>query len=173
MNRLAWEFQRARWRLGMPGLLAFVLIAAALVILLAEIVPLRRDEAERRSDLAAREEKLKEPPPPLAEEAPTEVSADRRFFVFLHGFHAMAERAALTIPQISYQVMDAKEDKSTKRYLLETTFTSTYLQMRSFLAELRRVPGVRCERLTISRQTIAATQLDIKLQCLFLVEVTS
>ena len=173
MTRWMWELQRARWRLGMFGTLAAVLVLAVLLLTLLEIWPLSRDIAARRTALDARIAKLQDPPAPSADEAPTEVSADRRFFEFLHGFHSAAENAALPIPQISYQAVETKDVKTIKRYLLETTFVCTYLQMRSFLGELRRVPGVRCERVTISRQAIAATQLEVKLQGQYVVEVQS
>ncbi|SAK39974.1 hypothetical protein AWB76_00127 [Caballeronia temeraria] len=171
MNRLVWELRRAQWRLGLFGLLAVLLLGGAAVIALTEIVPLRNDIAGREADLNARAARLRQPPPPSPDEAVSPVSPEQRYFVFLHSLHAIAAKNGIVIPQITYQAAaQEKDDPSLKRYVIETTFSATYLQFRGFLRELRTLPGLRCERLTVSRPNIGVTQLEVRLQCAFLVE---
>jgi hypothetical protein len=172
MNRPLWELRRAQWRLGTFGLLAMLLLVGAAVIALVEIVPLRRDIAAREADLDARTARLTQPPPPSPDLAVAPDSPEQRYFVFLHGLHAIAAKHGLTIPQITYQLAAQDKDSPLRRYVVETAFTSRYLQLRGFLADLRTLPGVRCERLTISRPNIGVTELDVRLQCAFLVEAS-
>lgn len=172
MNRWRWELQRAQWRLGTFGLLALLLVGGAAVIALVEALPLRSDIAARETDLDARAAKLTQPPPPSPDQALAPVSAEQRYFVFLHSLHAIAARNGVAIPQISYQLAAQDKDSTLRRYIVDTTFTSSYPQLRGFLAELRPLPGVRCERLTISRPNIGETQLEVRLQCAFLVEAS-
>ncbi|QYD69726.1 hypothetical protein KZJ38_05030 [Paraburkholderia edwinii] len=168
MNRLLWEARRMQWRLGTPGLLAAVLVGAVIAIAVFEIVPTARDIATREHELDTRTAKLAEPPPPTPDEAVGPASPDQRFFVFLHSFHAIALKNGISIPQVSYE--PPKEDGALRRYAVTASFASTYLQLRSFFADLRRLPGVRCQRVAVSRPDIGATQLDVRIQCSFLVE---
>jgi hypothetical protein len=172
MNRLLWEVRRAQWRLGTFGLLAMLLIGAAGVIALVQILPLHQDIAAREIDLDARATKLRQPPPPLPDEAVAPVSAEQRYFVFLHSLHAIAAKNNIPLPQITYSLAAPDKDATLRRYSVEATFTSTYLQLRDFLREMRALPGLRFERLTISRPNISVTQLEVRLQCSFLVEAT-
>ncbi|KND59507.1 hypothetical protein BVER_01387 [Candidatus Burkholderia verschuerenii] len=172
MNRWLWELRRAQWRLGTYGLIAMLLIGGAMVIALAEIVPLRRDIAAREADLDARAARLTQPPPPSPDQAVAPESPEQRYFVFLHSLHAIAAKNGVTIPQITYQLAAPDKDSSLRRYVVDTTFTSHYLQLRGFLFELRTLPGVRCERLTVSRPNIGVTDLEVRLQCAFLVEAS-
>jgi hypothetical protein len=168
MNRLLWEARRMQWRLGTPGLLAAVLVVAVIAIVLFEIVPTARDIATREGDLDTRTAKLTEPPPPTPDEAVGPANADQRFFIFLHSFHAIAQKNGLSIPQVSYE--PPKDEGALKRYAVSTTFSSTWPQLRGFIADLRRLPGARCQRLAVSRPDIGATQLEVRLQCSFVVE---
>lgn len=172
MNRWLWELQRARWRLGNFGLLALVLLAVAVSVVLMEILPLRRDLEARRHELDARGLKVSQPPAPKPDEALSPVSADQRFYIFLHSFHAIAAKSGLNIPQITYQIA-AQNETSVRRYLVEGTFATDYAQLRGFVVELRHLNGVRIERIAITRPNIGATQLEVRLQCSFLVEVAS
>ncbi|SAK47302.1 hypothetical protein [Caballeronia ptereochthonis] len=169
MSRWTWELRRAQWRLGIFGVLAVLIALGAAIIALVDIVPLRADITARRHGLDARAASLKQPPPPAADEAVAPVSADQRYFVFLHSLHAIAAKNGMIIPQISYQVA-TERDSSVKRYLVEGSFQATYPQLRGFIGALRRLPGTRCERLTMTRADIGATQLEVRLQCAFLVE---
>ncbi|CCD36063.1 unnamed protein product [Candidatus Paraburkholderia kirkii UZHbot1] len=152
------------------GLLALLIVGAAAVIALVEILPLRRDIAARETNLGAREAKLKQPPPPSPDEAVAPGNAEQRYFVFLHSLQAIAAKNGISIPQISYQRAAPDKDSSLRRYVVETTFASPHLQLRGFIRDLRTLPGVRCERLTVSRPNIGATQVEVRLQCSFLVE---
>jgi hypothetical protein len=173
MNRLVWELRRAQWRLGAFGLLAVLLIAGAAIVALTDILPLHRDIAQREADLNARAVHLTQPPPPSPDEAVAPVSPEERYFVFLHSLHAIAAKNGIAIPQITYQLAaQEKDDPSLRRYVVETTFSATYLQFRGFMHELRTLPGLRCERLSLSRPNIGVTQLEVRLQCAFLVEAT-
>lgn len=172
MSRLVWELRRAQWRLGIVGALAILLIGAAAVIALVQILPLHNDIAAREADLDARAAKLKLPPPPSPDQAVAPFSAEQRYFIFLHSLHAIAAKNGISLPQITYQLAAPDKDSSLKRYVVETTFAATYLQFRVFLSELRTMPGLRCERLTIARPNIGVTQLDVHLQCAFLVEAS-
>ena len=172
MNRLLWELRRARWRSGTFGLLALLLIGSAGIIALVQILPLREDIATREANLDARAAKLTQPPPPSPDEAVAPVSAEQRYFVFLHSLHAIAAKNGVTIPQITYQLAPQDGKSPLRRYVLDTSFTSTYLQLRAFIFELRTLPGIRCERLTASRPNIGVTQLDVRMQSSFLVEAT-
>jgi hypothetical protein len=170
MNRWLWELRRMQWRLGTFGLLALLVAGSAAVIFVVQILPLRTDIDTRDADLSARAARLKQPPPPSPDEAVAPVSADERYLVFLHGLHSIAAKSGLQIPQITYQ-LPAQDDKSAlRRYVVDAAFTSTYLQLRNFVHGLRTLPGTRCERLTVSRPNIGETQLDVHLQCSFLVE---
>lgn len=168
MNRLIWEAKRMQWRLGTTGLLAAILVGAVIAIALFEIVPTARDIATREHELETRAAKLTEPPPPVPDEAAGPASADQRFFVFLHSFHAIALKNGVSLPQVSYE--PAKEEGALRRYAVSASFTSTYLQLRGFFADLRRLPGARCQRIAVSRPDIGATQLEVRIQCSFLVE---
>ncbi|MDR0182585.1 hypothetical protein [Lysobacter arvi] len=170
MNRTVWQLQRARWRLGTIGVLAVVVLLFAVVVALVEIAPLQRDIAHRRADLEQRSAVIAHPPPPQPEQATDPGSADDRFSVFLHSFHAIAKKNGLDIPQVVYQPAGA-DAAPVRRYLLEATFNTTYPQFRVFLQDLRRLPGVRVEHLAVSRGDIGSTQLEIRMQCSFLVEV--
>jgi hypothetical protein len=172
MSRWLWELRRIQWKLGLFGMLALLMIGAAAVIAVVQIVPLRNDIDAREADLNARAAKLTQPPPPSPDEAVGPQSADQRYVVFLHGLYAIAAKNGLALPQITYQVATPDKDSPLRRYVVDTTFTSTYLQLRSFIRGLRTLPGTRCERLTMSRPNIAETQLDVHLQCSFLVEAT-
>jgi hypothetical protein len=172
MNRLLWELRRAQWRLGAFGLLAMLMIGAAAVIALMQIVPLREDIATREADLNARAAKLRQPPPPSPDEAVEPESAEQRYFVFLHSLLAIAAKNQIVLPQVTYSVPAQDKGSPLRRYTVETTFNSTYPQLRGFLVEIRTLPGIRCERLTVSRPNISVTQLEVRLQCSFLVEAT-
>ncbi|WP_250450621.1 hypothetical protein [Caballeronia sp. ATUFL_M2_KS44] len=172
MNRRAWELRRLQWRLGTFGLIALLLIGGAAMIALAEIVPLRRDIAARTADLDARAAKLTQPPPSSPDEAVAPVSAEERYLVFLHSMHAIAAKYGLTIPQVTYQLAAQDKDSPLRRYVIETTFTSRYLPLRNFVFELRTLPGIRWERVTMSRPNIGATELEVRLQCAFVVETS-
>jgi hypothetical protein len=167
MNRLWWEARRGQWRLGTTGVLAALVLVAALAVALLEIVPTGRDIAARRLDLDARAAKLVGAPPPMPDEAVEPANPDQRFFIFLHGFHAIALKNGVQIPQVTYE--PSKEDGALRRYAVSGTFTSTYLQLRSFVADLRRLPGARCQRVAASRPDIGATQLEVRIQCSFFV----
>jgi hypothetical protein len=171
MNRLLWEMRRAQWRLGTIGLLAMLLIGGAAIIALVQIVPMRDDIAAREADLDARAAKLRLPPPPSPDEAVAPVSPEQRYFVFLHSLHAIAAKNAIALPQVTYSLA-AQDKDAPRRYTVDTTFASTYLQLRSFLVDIRSLPGVHCERLTISRPNIGVTQLEVRLQCSFVVETS-
>jgi hypothetical protein len=168
MNRILWEARRAQWRLGTPGLLAAVIVAVVMSIILLEIVPTKRDIETRQHELETRSVKLLEPPPPTPDEAVGPVSADQRFFVFLHSFHAIAAKNGVSIPQVSYE--PPKDEGALRRYAVTGTFSTTYPQLRNFIADLRRLPGARCQRVAVSRPNIGVTQLEVRIQCSFLVE---
>lgn len=172
MNRWSWELRHAQWQLGTIGLLAMLLIGGAMVVALTDIQPLRRDIAAREADLNARAAKLTQPPPPSPDQAVAPESPEQRYFVFLHSLHAIAAKNGVSIPQITYQLAPQDKDSPLRRYVVETTFSTTYLQLRGFLRELRTLPGIRCERLTASRPNIGVTQLEVRLQCSFLVEAS-
>ncbi|SAK75351.1 hypothetical protein AWB75_04239 [Caballeronia catudaia] len=172
MSRLLWELRRAQWRLGIFGVLAVLLFGASAVIALVQMLPLRADIAAREADLDARAATLKQPPPPSPDEAVAPVSAEQRYFIFLHSLHAIAAKNDIALPQITYQSAAQDKDSPLKRYVVETNFTSTYMQFRVFISELRTMPGLRCERLAISRPNIGTTQLEVRLQCSFLVEAS-
>jgi hypothetical protein len=55
---------------------------------------------------------------------------------------------------------------------VEGTFTGAYLPIRMFVSDLRLLRGVRIERVTLSRTGIDKTQLDVRIKCSFLVEVS-
>jgi len=171
MNRLIWEARRMQWRLATPGLLAVVLIGVVVAIALFEIVPTARDIGTREHELDARAAKLSDAPPPTPDEAVGPASADQRFFVFLHSFHAIALKNGISIPQVSYE--PAREEGALRRYAVTAAFTSTYLQLRGFFGDLRRLPGARCQRVAVTRPDIGATQLEVRIQCAFLVEGAS
>jgi hypothetical protein len=172
MNRLLWEVRHTQWRIGTFGLLAMLLIGAAAVIALVQILPLRDDIAAREADLDARAAKLRLPPPPLPDQAVAPGSPEQRYFVFLHSLHAIAAKNEIALPQVTYSLAAPDKDSPLRRYTVETSFVSTYLQLRGFLFEIRALPGIRCERLTVSRPNIAVTQVEVRLQCSFLVEAT-
>ncbi|MDR5802788.1 hypothetical protein [Caballeronia sp. LZ001] len=170
MSRWLWELRRARWRLGTFGLFALLLLSSAAIIALVEILPLRNDIAARELDLDARTAKLKQPPPPMPDEAVAPTSPEQRYFVFLHSLHAIAAKNGISMPQITYQMAAQDKDSPSRRFVVETSFSSQYLQFRTFFSELRTLPGIRCERLTLSRPNIGVTDLEIRLQCSFVVE---
>jgi hypothetical protein len=172
MNRGLWEMRRAQWRLGTIGLLALLLMGGAAVMMLVDVMPLRHDIAAREADLDTRAARLTQPPPPSPDQALADESPEQRYFVFLHSLHAIAAKNGVTLPQITYQLAAQDKDSPLRRYVVETTFTSRYLQLRSFISELRTLPGVRCERLTVSRPNIGATDLEVRLQCAFLVKAS-
>ncbi|WP_175939718.1 hypothetical protein [Caballeronia sp. BCC1704] len=172
MNRWLWELRRLQWRLGTFGLIALLLLGGAAMIALADILPLRRDIAAREADLNARAARLTQPPPSSPDEAVAPVSAEQRYFVFLHSMHAIAARNGLSIPQVTYQLSAQDKESSLRRYVVEATFTSRYLPLRDFVFEMRTLPGIRWERVTISRPNIGATDLEVRLQCAFVVEAS-
>jgi hypothetical protein len=172
MTRWLWELRRARWRLGTFGLLAMLMIVGAGIIALVQIMPLHADIASREADLNARAAKLKQPPPPSPDEATSPMNAEQRYFIFLHSLHAIAAKNGIALPQISYSLAPQDKDSPLRRYIVETNFTSGYLQLRAFLFEIRTLPGIRCERLAISRPNIGVTQLEVRLQCSFIVEAS-
>lgn len=172
MNRAAWELRRGMWRLGKLGALGLLLLGVALVIALVEIVPLRNDIARRQVDLDARTLALREPPPPPPDEASGPSNANQRFFRFLHSFHAIAASNGLAIPQVSYGTT-VEPGSTVQRYLIETSFQSSYPQLSGFIRELRRLPGTHCEHVSAARPNIGATRLDIRMQCVFAVESAS
>ncbi|WP_144109484.1 hypothetical protein [Paraburkholderia sp. BCC1886] len=170
MNRGLWELRRLRWRLGNFGLLAALMIVVAATIALLEIRPMQRDLETRRESLAVREARLVQPPPPVPDDIVANGNPDQRFGIFLHSFHAMAAKSGLSIPQVVYQ-SPQQDDPAVRRYLVESTFSSDYLRLRAFIATLRHLDGVRIERLSITRPNIGATQLEVRIQCSYLVEV--
>ncbi len=136
---------------------------------MVEIVPLACDIAERESDLDACTAKLRQPPP-SPDEAVGPVSPDQPYFVFLHSLHAIAAKNGIAIPQISYRLAEPDKGSTMRRYFIETTFTTRYEQFRGFIFELRTLPGIRCEKLSVSQPNIAETKVEVRLQCAFLVE---
>ncbi|MFC3816167.1 hypothetical protein [Lysobacter sp. GCM10012299] len=172
MKRIEWELRRASWRLGNLGRLAVVVLVIAGVIAWVEVRPLQVDLAKRGEQLDARTVAMAHAPPPLPEAALDKASADQRFSVFLHSFHAIAARHGLVIPSAVYQA-EPSDGTRLRRYLVEASFNSDYRQFRAFTADLRQLPGVRIEHLTLSRQDIGQTQLAIRIQCSLLVEVVS
>lgn len=172
MKRIEWELRRGVWRLGNLGRCAVAVLVIAVVIAWVEIRPLQRDLAARQVQLDARAAAIAGAPPPTPEEARDKASADQHFSVFLHSFHAIAARHGLVIPSAVYQAVPVDETRL-RRYLVEASFTSDYPRFRAFTADLRQLAGVRIEHLTLSRQDIGQTQLAIRIQCSFLVEVAS
>lgn len=171
MTRWLWELRRARWRFGTFGWLALLLMAVAAGVVVMEVLPMRADLARRAEELAAREAKLAHAPTPAPDVAGKAMNADQRFSVFLHSFHAIASKHGLSIPQVTYQAV-AEDEASLRRYLVEGTFTGAYLPIRTFVADLRLLRGVRVERVSISRTGIDKTQLDVRIKCSYLVEVS-
>jgi hypothetical protein len=172
MKRFEWELRRGLWRLGNLGRLAVAVFVIAAVVVCVEVWPLQRDLAQRRELLDARLAAMVHAPPPTPEEALDKASADQRFSAFLHSFHAIAAHHGLTIPSAVYQA-EPGDGSRLRRYLVEASFNSDYRQFRGFTADLRQLPGVRIELLTLSRQDIGQTQLAIRIQCSLLVEVAS
>lgn len=171
MTRWIWELRRARWRFGTFGWLALLLMAVAAGVAALEILPMRADLARRTEELAAREARLAHAPTPDPDVADRTMNADQRFSVFLHSFHAIAGKHGLSVPQVTYQTV-AEDEASLRRYLVEGTFTGAYLPIRMFVSDLRLLRGVRIERVTLSRTGIDKTQLDVRIKCSFLVEVS-
>lgn len=171
MTRWLWELRRARWRFGTFGWLALLLMVAATGVVVMEILPMRADLARRGEDLSRREAELKHAPTPAPDVVGGGMNADQRFSVFLHSFHAIASKHGLSIPQVTYQ-MATEDEASLRRYLVEATFTGAYLPVRMFVSDLRLLRGVRIERVSLSRTGIDKTQLDVRLKCSFLVEVS-
>ncbi|HEY5804435.1 MAG TPA: hypothetical protein VIT90_12145 [Lysobacter sp.] len=172
MNRIEWELRRGLWRLGTLGRVSIAVLAITVVIAWVEVWPMQRDLAQRRARLDDRVAAVVEPPPPLPEAARDKASADQKFSIFLHSFHAIAARRGLAIPSAVYQAAPSDSNRL-RRYLVEASFNSDYQQFRGFIADLRQLPGVRIEHVTLSRQDIGQTRLAVRLQCSFLVEVSS
>lgn len=170
MKRLEWELRRGLWRLGNLGRLAVVVIAIAAVIVWVKVLPLKRDLTTRNQQLEARIAAIAHAPPPTPQTAFDKASADQRFSVFLHSFHAIAARHGLPIPSAVYQAVPS-DGSRLRRYLVVASFKSDYRQFRAFTADLRQLQGVRIENLTLSRQDIGQTQLAIRIRCSLLVEV--
>jgi len=171
VTRWIWELRRARWRFGTFGWLALLLMMMAAGVAVSEILPMRADLARRTAELSTREAQLVHAPPPAPDVVGRAMTADQRFSVFLHSFHAIAGQHGLSVPQVTYQAV-AEDEASLRRYLVEGTFTGSYLQVRTFVADLRLLRGVRIERVTLSRTGIDKTQLDARIKCSFLVETS-
>lgn len=169
MNKLVWSIKRWQWRLGTLGMLAVLLAFVAIVIAFAEIIPLHKDLAKREQQL--QQQRLTLERPPLA----TEVAGDAaggelRFTRFLGDFYALAARDGIELPQVEYQVQSEDEGRL-QRHLVRVPIKSSYPVVRSFLGELRRMRGVRLDTISMSRDDIAQTTLDIDLRFSYLVEV--
>lgn len=172
MKRMAWELSRGWWRLGRIGAMGGILLLATAVIVLTEHLPLQRDLQSRRIGLAERERVLRRLPPPAPDRAPHEERAQYRFAQFLHHFHDIAARHGLAIAQVDYkpQAIDDTRAAPVHGYLIDTSFGSSYPQLRRFLLDLRSFPGVRVERLSVVRPDIGKTSLEVQVQWSYRVE---
>lgn len=170
MNRLAWESRVALRRIGRIGLIGLLLLGVAGYVHFAEIRPLQHDLSRREAALPARYAALAAPPPPVIEEARDGHGAGLKFTHLLRDMDRIAQEHGVALSEVGYQQVDENEGKL-RRYTLTVPFQATYPQMRAFLGEVRRRPGVRLEKLSMAREGIEQIQLEIGLELSYLIAV--
>ena len=149
--------------LGFWGLLALVLMAAALVIEITVIHPAGVADHQRRQELEAgiaeKPQEVQVTEPAVVEQMPS--AAD--FAPRLEHLLGILTRRGFVIEQTTL-AYSAPGDTGLQRLDVEVPLTGPYVLLREALADVAQAPAVRIENVTLERKEILSGMLSISLK---------
>ncbi|QXI28105.1 GspMb/PilO family protein [Pseudomonas vanderleydeniana] len=160
---LRWHLARGQRLLGTWGILAMLLIIAALVIRQGLVVPALADSTLRLSQAQAG---IAERPLDLHANEPQAV----RSLPDSDSFEARLEPVLMALQHNGFAVLQtdfqytSQTDEQTRRLALDIPLTGSYPALRKTLDELVRQPALRIDSLSLQRKDIDTAQLEIRLR---------
>ncbi|MCP1509278.1 hypothetical protein J2Y83_005252 [Pseudomonas marginalis] len=163
LPRLRWQLMQWQQRLGVPGLLALGVMAAALAIDVAIIYPAGRSDDLRRQELQAgiaeHPQEVQVTEPAVVERLPSAEDFAPRLEKLL----GILTQRGFIIEQTTL-AYSAPGDTGLQRLDAEIPLVGPYILLRETLADLAKEPAVRIENVTLERKEITSGMLSIGLK---------
>ncbi|UXY16810.1 hypothetical protein N8I74_07265 [Chitiniphilus purpureus] len=170
-KQLTWHARQWSRHAGILGLVGGALLLGALFIQRQEVVPFERDLLEREQKLEENQRSLRQPaatPASAVEQAA--LNPPESFTEFLRRASQIAGRNRLSVLQSEYKMV-SEGGGHLVRYGLQFPANGRYPDVRGFIADLEKLPGVRVEAISMSRLQIGDELLSIQMQLSYLTEV--
>ena len=176
-GKLVWQLSRLPGQTGLYGIVGLVMVVLALVSYFEKQRPVERDLdareielAKKESDLEARAKELAEPPDPSAPLPRGAVRPEETYTTFLREGVRLAAENHLKGTQIEYRTLSEAAGRLV-RYGLQFPVVGTYPDLRNFVIQISKIPGVRIERMEFTRTQIGDSEVSAQIQLSYLTEV--
>ncbi|GAA5783953.1 hypothetical protein GCM10007860_09000 [Chitiniphilus shinanonensis] len=171
-NQLKWHARQWSRYAGLLGVVGIALLLGALMIYRQDVVPFERDLADREQTLERNLRALRQQPVAATASAVEDQSlnAPDSFTEFLRQSAQLAGKNRVSVLQSEYRVVTEAEGHLV-RYGVQFPANGRYADLRGFIADLEKMPGVRVEAMSLSRLQIGDELLSIQLQLSYLTEV--
>lgn len=174
LNALWWRASRHAAAIGLPGIVALLLFAGAVVLWFT----VDRPAAEQARQLLAENERLEAEwrvRPAALGQAPARAESplrqfqarlpdERRITAELGRFHALAIRHGLVLERGEFKITSAANDP-VSQYAMVMPVTADYRTLRKFIREvLRSQPALALEEISLRRDDPASPVVDARLR---------
>ncbi|MEJ8851651.1 hypothetical protein [Variovorax rhizosphaerae] len=174
---LLWQAAKLPALTGLYGVVGIVMVVMALWSFFDRQRPVERDLDSREVELAKKEldleqraRELAEPPDPDAPVLHNTVRAEESYTTFLREGVRLAADNHLKGTQIEYRTLSEAGGRLV-RYGLQFPVNGTYPDLRNFVIQISRIPGVRIERMEFTRTQIGDAEVSAQIQLTYLTEV--
>jgi hypothetical protein len=170
-----WYLHQWRQYTGILAIAGLVLMLFAGALYLQKLKPLQKDLTLRESTLSEAARKLKIATTTASNAYQASNVAERlpkssEFTAFLLKLNALAEQKHIELQQSDYKATP-EINGELLRYSLQFPASGAYPDVQQFIAELEKMPGVRIENLSLTRQQIGEALLSLEVQMSYLSKV--
>ncbi|TJZ78779.1 hypothetical protein [Chitiniphilus eburneus] len=170
-NQLKWHARQWSRYAGLLGVVGVALLLGALLIYRQEVIPFERDLVDREQTLDKNLRALRQPAAVSASAVEDEtLNPPDSFTAFLRQSAQLAGKNRLSVLQSEYRVVSEAEGHLV-RYGVQFPANGRYADLRGFIDDLEKLPGVRVEAVSLSRLQVGDELLSIQLQLSYLTEV--
>ncbi|WP_035053064.1 hypothetical protein [Andreprevotia chitinilytica] len=170
-QQLLWLLRKWPRYTGILGFVGAALLVAAGLIWLQKVKPIEHDLDRREETVDAEAAKLAHPAASgassLAALAPLRHAGS--FTDFLRELAKLSQDHKLIVPQTDYK-SSPEGAGHLLRYGVQFPATGSYADLRAFVADIEKIPGVRVETFSVGRTQIAEETLAAQIQLSYLTE---
>ncbi|KAF0812920.1 hypothetical protein IGB42_02768 [Andreprevotia sp. IGB-42] len=169
--QLMWGLRQWPRYTGLLGLVGVGLLLFALFVYQQKVKPIQRDLESREQVASEEAQRLARPAASDASSIAllTPLRPAESLTNFLRELAQLAEKNKINVQQTDYK-SNAEGDNHLLRYGVQFPANGTYDDLRLFIADLEKIPGVRIETFSVARNQIADEQLSAQLQLSYLTE---